>query len=408
MRAERRGRVILACSAANRDLVGGAGERAEAEGQAVCCFEAAGLGGVAEGEGQPGSGGCRRGVDPGVRGEPDGEPLQALESALLGELPAAAGEGGRDPQAQRRDAGAGRAHGRRQGRADGRAPVPGARGGARLPPGLVRVPAATLGPGRCAGVSGAVLALRLGDRSRSPVVLRLARPLARPARGSPQGSAISPLLANIFLHYALDRWLAGEFPAVPFERYADDAILHCKSKQQAQIVLEAIARRLAQVGLELNPDKTRIVYCKDANRTGSHEHERFDFLGYTFRPRLARSRSGGFFVSFCPAVANGAVKEIGRTIKRWRLHLRSGLTLTDLARTINPIVRGWINYYGRFYRSKLIALLRRIDDYLVRWAMKKYKRLRGHPPRARRMLASVQRREPALLAHWQAARPTAG
>ena len=157
------------------------------------------------------------------------------------------------------------------------------------------------------------------------------------------------------------------------------------------------------------PAKTRIVYCKDANRIGSHEHERFDFLGYTFRPRMARSRSGGFFVSFCPAVAADAVKEIGRTIKRWRLHLRSGLTLSDLARAVNPIVRGWINYYGRFYRSKLISLLRRIDDYLVRWAMKKYKRLRGHPPRARRMLASVQRREPALFAHWQAAaRPTAG
>jgi len=226
--------------------------------------------------------------------------------------------------------------------------------------------------------------------------------------GSPQGSAISPLLANIFLHYALDLWLAREYPAVPFERYADDVILHCKSKQQAQSVLDAIARRLAQVGLELNPDKTRIVYCKDANRSGSHEHERFDFLGYTFRPRMARSRSGGFFVSFCPAVADDAVKEIGRTIKRWRLHLRSGLTLSDLARAVNPIVRGWINYYGRFYRSKLISLLRRIDDYLVRWAMKKYKRLRGHPPRARRMLASVQQREPALFAHWQAARPTAG
>jgi RNA-directed DNA polymerase len=228
-------------------------------------------------------------------------------------------------------------------------------------------------------------------------------------RGSPQGSAISPLLANIFLHYALDLWLAREFPAVPFERYADDVILHCKSEQQAQSVLDAIMAGLAQVGLELNPDKTRVVYCKYANRTGSHEHERFDFLGYTFRPRLARSRSGGFFVSFCPAVADDAVTEIGRTIKRWRLHLWSGLTLSDLAHAINPIVRGWINYYGRFYRSKLISLLRRIDDYLVRWAMKKYKRLRGHPPRARRMLASVQRREPALFAHWQAAaRLTAG
>jgi RNA-directed DNA polymerase len=228
-------------------------------------------------------------------------------------------------------------------------------------------------------------------------------------RGSPQGSAISPLLANIFLHYAPDRWLAGEFPAVPFERYAEDVILHCESKRQAQIVLDAITARPAQVGLELNPDKTRIVYCKDANRPGSHEQERFDFLGYTFRPRLARSRSGEFFVSFCPAIADEAVTEIGRTIKRWRLHLRSGLTLAELARAINPIVRGWINYYGRFCRSKLISLLRRIDDYLVRWAMRKYKRLRGHPPRARRMPASAQRREPALFAHWQAAaRPTAG
>ena len=143
-------------------------------------------------------------------------------------------------------------------------------------------------------------------------------------RGSPQGSAISPVLANIFLHYALDMWLGREFPDVPFERYADDAILHCESKQQAQIVLDAIVERLAQVGLELNLDKTRIVYCKDSNRTGSHEHEQFTFLGYTFRPRLARSRAGVKFVSFLPAVSDDAAKAIRRRVKRWRLHLWSG------------------------------------------------------------------------------------
>jgi len=172
--------------------------------------------------------------------------------------------------------------------------------------------------------------------------------LKRRDRGSPQGSAISPVLANIFLHYALDMWLDREFPDVPFERYADDEILHCRTKQQAEIVRDAIIERLAQVGLELNLDKTRIVYCKDSDRTGSHEHEQFDFLGYTFRPRLARSKTGKKFVSFLPAVSEDAAKGMRRTIKRWRLHLRSGSTLADLAQEINSTVRGWISYYGRF------------------------------------------------------------
>ncbi len=228
-------------------------------------------------------------------------------------------------------------------------------------------------------------------------------------RGSPQGSAISPVLANIFLHYALDLWLGREFPEVPFERYADDEILHCKTKQQAQIVLDAIIERLAQVGLELNLDKTRVVYCKDSNRTGSHEHERFDFLGYTFRPRLARSRAGEKFVSFIPAVSDEAAKAIRRRVKRWRLHLWSGQDLADLAQEINPTVRGWINYYGRFYRTELILTLKRINVYLVRWAMRKYKRLRARPQRANRFLAAIAKREPGLFAHWGwGAQPTAG
>jgi RNA-directed DNA polymerase len=152
-----------------------------------------------------------------------------------------------------------------------------------------------------------------------------------------------------------------------------------------------------------------VVYCKDSNRTGSHEHERFDFLGYTFRPRLARSRAGEKFVSFIPAVSDEAAKAIRRRVKRWRLHLWSGEDLADLAQEINPTVRGWINYYGRFYRTELILTLKRINVYLVRWAMRKYKRLRARPQRASRFLAAIAKREPGLFAHWGwGAQPTAG
>jgi len=186
-------------------------------------------------------------------------------------------------------------------------------------------------------------------------------------------------------------------------------ILHCKSEPQARVVLGAIAKRLAQVCLEINPDKTAIVYCKDSNRRGSHEHERFDFLGYTFRQRSAQSRNGELFVSFCPAISDDAAKAIRHTIRRWRLHLQSGLTLADLARSINATVRGWINYYGRFYPTELFRSLDRINEYLMRWAMRKYKRLRRRPRPAWELVATARKRQPELFAHWRTnTQPQAG
>jgi RNA-directed DNA polymerase len=225
--------------------------------------------------------------------------------------------------------------------------------------------------------------------------------LVQRERGTPQGSAISPLLANLFLHYAFDTWLSREFPFARFERYADDAVIHCKTKAQAQHVLKAIAERMVQDGLELHPDKTHIVYCKDANRPLSHEHEQFTFLGYTFRPRLSKSKHDHYFVNFSPAVSNEAKKAISREIRSWRINRRSDKTLSDLARMFNPIVQGWVNYYGRFYKSMLYPPLRHLNDYLVRWAMQKYKRLQRHADRARRWLHAIAEREPTLFAHWR-------
>ncbi len=220
-------------------------------------------------------------------------------------------------------------------------------------------------------------------------------------RGTPQGSVISPVLANLFLHYAFDTWLAREYPTVSFERYCDDAVIHCTSLAQARRVREALVGRLAAVGLELHPDKTHIVYCKDDSRRGDHEVTSFTFLGYTFRPRLAMSRHGRHFVAFLPAVSRDALTAMGRQIRSWRLTRRSDISLTELARMINSIVQGWINYYGRFYKSMLYPLLRRINDHLVRWACRKYKRLHRRKQRARTLLANVARRSPRLFAHWR-------
>ena len=223
--------------------------------------------------------------------------------------------------------------------------------------------------------------------------------LQRRDRGTPQGSAVSPVLANLFLHYAFDAWMAREYPAVRFERYADDAIVHCATEQQATRLLEVVGNRLAEVGLQLNPAKTRIVYCKDGRRRLDYEHTSFTFLGFTFRARGARSRNGVNFTGFLPAVSKDALNKMSREVRRWRLHLLTGHTLADLARQINPIVRGWIRYYGAFYRTALDRLLRRINAYLVRWLRRKYQRLRP-TMNALACWQRITRQQPSLFAHW--------
>jgi RNA-directed DNA polymerase len=224
--------------------------------------------------------------------------------------------------------------------------------------------------------------------------------LAERDRGTPQGSAISPVLANLFMHYAFDAWMARGFPTVPFERYADDAVVHCKSERQARHLRQAIADRMAEVGLRLHPDKTKIVYCKDGNRPGSYEHTAFTFLGFTFRQRRARNRHGKSFSNFLPAISKDALNKISAAVRSWRLHLRTGHTFKDLARRINPIVAGWMQYYGAFYRSALSPLLQRINAYLMRWIRKKYKRLRGKK-KARECWQGITERYPLLFAHWK-------
>jgi RNA-directed DNA polymerase len=219
--------------------------------------------------------------------------------------------------------------------------------------------------------------------------------------GTPQGGVVSPILSNLFLHYAFDMWMVREYPDVPFERYADDIICHCRSEQEARALWNALEARFTACRLVLHPQKTKLVYCKDTNRRGDFPIQSFDFLGYTFRPRKAVWHGSQYGTSYLPAASQKALKAIRQTIRRWKLHHRSDKTLEDLARIFNPYIQGWINYYSHFYRSALYGTLRRIDAFLLRWARNKFKRLRTRPKGAREWLARVIRAKPNLFAHWR-------
>ncbi len=219
-------------------------------------------------------------------------------------------------------------------------------------------------------------------------------------KGSPQGSVISPLLANLFLHYTFDRWMTKHHPDIPFERFADDVLCHCDSERQAQELKEQLEQRLAECGLELHPSKTRIVYCKDDDRRGHYPNEKFDFLGYTFRARRSKNRWGKYFVNFTPGVSNAATKAIRQRLRDWQFGCRIDKWIDDLARMFNPVIRGWLNYYGRYYKSALYPTLRYLNRCLARWAMAKYKRLRRHKRQAEHWVRKVSLRDPKLFAHW--------
>jgi len=227
--------------------------------------------------------------------------------------------------------------------------------------------------------------------------------------GTPQGGVISPVLANLFLHYVFDKWIKTNFPQNPWARYADDGIVHTKTKVEAENLLEKLEQRFKACKLELHPDKTRIVYCKDDDRRGNYPEIKFDFLGYTFRPRRSKNRYGKHFINFTPAVSNKSCKAMRQVIRGWRIHLKPDKELIDISRMFNPVIRGWINYYGCFYKSGLFPVLRKLNRAIIHWARRKYKRLARHRRRAEYWLGRIARREPQLFAHWQMGiLPTAG
>lgn len=234
----------------------------------------------------------------------------------------------------------------------------------------------------------------------APLQIESGQIIAR-SKGVPQGSVIGPVLANLYLHYCMDQWLSIHHPDCPFERYADDAIIHCRSKRQAEEVREHLQTRMEACGLELHPEKTHVVYCKDSNRRGDHAEVSFDFLGYTFKPRIAQNgRRKEWFTSWLPAVGKQAMKAMNEKMKQWSVLRSSGCTLRQLAETINPVLRGWINYYGHFYKTELVRFMRLVNVKIVQWARRKYKGLRSSKMKAIKWLHGISQRSPHLFAHW--------
>ncbi|MGF6479474.1 group II intron reverse transcriptase/maturase [Paraburkholderia sp. JPY419] len=226
--------------------------------------------------------------------------------------------------------------------------------------------------------------------------------------GTPQGGVISPILMNLFMHYAFDSWMKREYPRSPFARYADDALVHCRTRAQAEVVMQAIASRLQACGLTMHPEKSKVVYCRDSNRTGQYPNVQFTFLGFTFRPRAAVNKHGRRFTNFLPAVSNDALTRMRQKVRSWRLHRRTSVTLNDLAEQCNATIRGWWNYYGAFYRTAMHKLSVYLDLRLEQWARRKYKKLSQRKRRSVLWLSKMKRISPLLFYHWRIVRRAVG
>jgi RNA-directed DNA polymerase len=225
--------------------------------------------------------------------------------------------------------------------------------------------------------------------------------LVERAKGTPQGGVVSPLLANLFLHYALDVWLVRNMRSVRFVRYADDGVIHCKSEEQAKLVMRMVQDRLRECRLEMHPEKSRMVYCKDINRQEVYPVIQFTFLGYCFRPRKAVDKYGRVYVNFAPAVSREALKAMRQTVRGWHIQLKCDKSLQDLSNMFNPVIRGWKNYYGRFHSSAMKPLWLSINAYLARWLMRKYKHLAKHRTMAYRELSRLAVKLPGMFVQWE-------
>lgn len=220
--------------------------------------------------------------------------------------------------------------------------------------------------------------------------------------GTPQGGVISPLLANLFLHYAFDKWMEREFPQNTWCRYADDGIIHCSSKKQAEYILNCLKIRMQDCKLEIHPEKTKIVYCKDSNRKEVHEINEFTFLGYTFRPRKAKARDGNSFTSFLPAISNNAKMHIRKTIKSWYLLHQTEVGIQELSNKYNAAIRGWMNYYGLYGRAELSKVLMHINHHLMMWVMRKFEKCKRSKRKAWKFLFRIATNQQTLFEHWTA------